>query len=79
MSSQSPRNLLCQALVDPVGPADAYYMNYMYYIIILYIIHVCIKTSGLGETETTRGIELKKREQTLIKHLLRERLCRIEF
>ena len=79
MSSQSPRNLLCQALVDPVGPADAYYMNYMYYIIILYIIHVCIKTSGLGKTETTRGIELKKREQTLIKHLLRERLCRIEF
>ena len=79
MSSQSPRSLLCQALVDPVGPADAYYMNYMYYIIILYIIHVCIKTSGLGKTETTRGIELKKREQTLMKHLLRERLCRIEF
>ena len=43
MSSQSPRNLLCQALVDPLGPADSYYMNY---IIVLYIMYnSCLHTN----------------------------------
>ena len=40
MSSQSPRNLLCQALVDPVGPADPYYL---YYIKMLY--NSCLQTN----------------------------------
>ena len=42
MSSQSPRNLLCQALVDPVGPADSYYINY---IIVLYMYSSCSHTN----------------------------------